>query len=73
MQRDLRTRYESLTAREQKVLALVARGLMNKQIASELNLSEITIKVHRRQLMTKMKAKSFAELVKMEERIQAGR
>lgn len=73
MQRDLRTRYESLTVREQKVLALVARGLMNKQIASELNLSEITIKVHRRQLMTKMKAKSFAELVKMEERIQTGR
>jgi FixJ family two-component response regulator len=73
MQRDLRTRYESLTAREQKVLALVARGLMNKQIASELNLSEITIKVHRRQLMTKMKAKSFAELVKMEERIQTCR
>lgn len=73
LQRDLRTRYESLTAREQKVLALIARGLLNKQIASELNLSEITIKVHRRQLMTKMKAKSFAELVKMEDRIQSGR
>ncbi|CAM2157266.1 Nodulation protein W [Pararobbsia alpina] len=73
MQRDLRSRYESLTVREQKVFSLVARGLMNKQIASELNLSEITVKVHRRQLMTKMKAKSFAELVKMEERIQTSR
>lgn len=71
VQRELRERYASLTIREQKVLTLVARGLMNKQIASELNLSEITIKVHRRQLMNKMQAKTFAELVKMEARIQA--
>lgn len=68
-QRELLGRYESLTLREQKVLGLVARGLMNKQIASEMSLSEITIKVHRGQLMKKMKAKTFAELVKMEEKI----
>lgn len=68
-QRELLGRYESLSLREQKVLGLVARGLMNKQIASEMSLSEITIKVHRGQLMKKMKAKTFAELVKMEEKI----
>jgi FixJ family two-component response regulator len=70
MKRDLRGRYESLTTREQTLLTLIARGLMNKQIASEMCLSEISIKVHRRRLMSKMNAKSFAELVKMEERIQ---
>ena len=67
--RDLRNRYETLTEREQRVLSFIGRGLMNKQIASEMALSEITIKVHRAQLMKKMKAKTFAELVKMEQRI----
>jgi FixJ family two-component response regulator len=69
LRKELRERYESLTQREQRVLGLVARGLMNKQIASEMALSEITIKVHRGQLMKKMKAKTFAELVKMEEKM----
>jgi FixJ family two-component response regulator len=63
---DLVARYLSLTPREKNILALVARGLMNKQIASELCLSEITIKANRSHLMQKMKAKSVAELVRME-------
>ena len=65
-QKDLLVRYSSLTPRERSILALVAQGLMNKQIAWELSLSEITIKVNRSHLMRKMKAKSVAELVKME-------
>src|SRR4051812_26818443 len=54
--RDLRERYESLTAHERKLLSMVVSGMMNKQIAAKMNLSEITIKVHRGQLMRKMKA-----------------
>ncbi|TCK33814.1 FixJ family two-component response regulator [Paraburkholderia sp. BL8N3] len=65
-QKDLLDRYSSLTLRERTILAFVARGLMNKQIAWELSLSEITIKVNRSHLMQKMKAKSVAELVRME-------
>lgn len=65
-QRDLLVRYSSLTPRERSILGLVAKGLMNKQIASELCLSEITIKANRSHLMQKMKARSVAELVKME-------
>ncbi|BDC45244.1 response regulator transcription factor [Paraburkholderia terrae] len=65
-QKDLLVRYLSLTPRERNILALVAKGLMNKQIASELCVSEITIKANRSHLMQKMKAKSVAELVRME-------
>lgn len=65
-QNEILVRYLSLTPRERHILALVARGLMNKQIASELCLSEITIKANRSHLMQKMKAKSIAELVRME-------
>jgi FixJ family two-component response regulator len=60
----VRESYDSLTPREQEVMALIASGLMNKQIAGKLNLSEITIKVHRASIMRKMKAKSLAELVR---------
>lgn len=67
--RELRERYESLTAHERKLLSMVTGGLMNKQIAAKLNLSEITIKVHRGQLMRKMKANTLVELVKMETRL----
>jgi FixJ family two-component response regulator len=66
----IRARIESLTARERKVMAMVTAGLLNKQIAGELNLSEITVKLHRRQVMEKMRAGSLAELVKMCERIK---
>ncbi|WP_227747338.1 response regulator transcription factor [Paraburkholderia franconis] len=67
--RELRERYESLTAHERKLLSMVTGGMMNKQIAAKLNLSEITIKVHRGQLMRKMKANTLVELVKMETRL----
>ena len=67
----IRKRYESLTAREREVVELVTAGLLNKQIAAELNLSEITVKVHRRNLLEKMQAESLAELVKMTERIRS--
>lgn len=61
----LRTDFESLTAREQQVIALVTSGLMNKQIAAEIGVSEITAKVHRGNVMRKMGAKSLADLVRM--------
>ncbi|HEF4763007.1 TPA: response regulator transcription factor [Pseudomonas putida] len=68
---DLRARHETLTAREQTVMALAASGLMNKQIAGEIGLSEITVKIHRGQAMRKMGARSFADLVRMSEVISA--
>ena len=68
--RDLSERYASLTPHEQKLLTMVTSGMMNKQIASEMNLSEITIKVHRGQLMRKMRATTLVELVKMEARLK---
>ena len=66
----IRSRIDSLTLREREVMALVTAGLLNKQIAGELNLSEITVKMHRRQVMEKMRAGSLAELVKMCERVR---
>ncbi|PZW42986.1 FixJ family two-component response regulator [Humitalea rosea] len=62
---ELRNRYESLTAREREVMALVAAGRMNKQAAWELGLSEITVKIHRASAMRKMGARSLAELVRV--------
>jgi FixJ family two-component response regulator len=63
----LRASYESLTAREREIMGFVTAGLMNKQIAHEVGLSEITIKVHRGNVMHKMGAKSLADLVRMAE------
>jgi FixJ family two-component response regulator len=66
-QRDesIRLRYDSLTPREREVMGLVTAGLMNKQVAWRLSLSEITVKIHRGNMMRKMQAKSLAELVRM--------
>lgn len=66
---ELRGRFESLTSREQEVIALVLDGLMNKQIAAKLGVSEITVKVHRGHMMQKMQARSVIELVEMAHRL----
>jgi FixJ family two-component response regulator len=64
---ELRAVFETLTTRERDVFALVASGLMNKQIAAEIGLAEITVKIHRGHLMRKMGARSLADLVRMAE------
>jgi len=66
---DLRNRFHTLTPRETEVFELVVKGLLNKQIALRLGTSEITIKLHRRQVMEKMQADSLADLVRMSERL----
>jgi FixJ family two-component response regulator len=63
----LKSSFESLTPREQEIMGLVTSGLMNKQIAGEIGVSEITVKVHRGSVMRKMGAKSLADLVRMAE------
>ena len=63
--RSIRDAYASLSHRERQVMALVVRGLLNKQVGGELGISEITVKAHRGRVMQKMRAKSFADLVKM--------
>ena len=64
---ELKSRFETLTAREREIMGWVVTGLMNKQIAANVGLSEITVKVHRSSMMRKMGAKSLAELVRMAE------
>jgi FixJ family two-component response regulator len=64
---NFRSRFESLSSRERDVLCLVTSGLMNKQVATELGLAEITVKIYRGQIMRKMGAKSLADLVRMAE------
>lgn len=66
-------RHGTLTPREKEVLELVSRGLLNKQVAGALGLSEVTVKLHRASLTRKMEARSFAELVRMAEALERGR
>ena len=67
----LRAKFQALTRREKEVMACVSRGLMNKQIAAEIGITENTVKVHRGNLVKKMGAKSLAELVRMADRLEA--
>jgi FixJ family two-component response regulator len=68
---ELRERHRTLTPREQQVMALVADGRANKQAAAEIGISEMTVRVHRGQVMKKMKARSLAELVRMADRLKS--
>ena len=68
----LRTLFEALTPREREMMALVTAGRMNKQIAAEIGLAEITVKIHRGHIMRKMGAKSLADLVRMAEALGIG-
>lgn len=65
----LKLKFNSLTKREQEVMALVVTGRLNKQIAADLGISEVTVKLHRGQVMKKMRARSVAELVRMSDRL----
>jgi FixJ family two-component response regulator len=64
---DVRTLFETLSTREREVMALVSTGLMNKQVAAELGLAEITVKIHRGHVMKKMGARSLADLLRQAE------
>jgi FixJ family two-component response regulator len=69
---EIRARFESLTAREKEVLELVVAGLLNKQIADQLRMSELTVKTHRAHVMEKTQAESLAHLVRMSEKLKTG-
>jgi FixJ family two-component response regulator len=70
---DLHHLFQSLTPREREVMVLVTSGLMNKQIAAELGVSEITVKIHRGHVMRKMGVRSLADLVRMTETLEIRR
>jgi len=69
----LRARFDTLTVREREVMTLVAAGKLNKQIAAEIGLSEATVKLHRGQLMRKLKVKSLAELIRIADKLELSR
>ena len=69
---ELRSRFATLTARERQVLGLVVAGRLNKQIAGDLGVSEMTVKMHRRQVMRKMQATGVAQLVRLADQLGIG-
>jgi FixJ family two-component response regulator len=69
---DIQSRFASLTPREQQVMLLVARGKINKQVAAELNISQVTVKIHRGAAMRKMGARTYADLVRMADFLLGG-
>ena len=71
MRAAIQVKYDTLTSREREVMRRVVAGMRNKQVASDLNLSEGTIKVHRRRIIDKMSASSLADLVRMADRVAA--
>jgi FixJ family two-component response regulator len=66
----LQSRFEQLSPREKEVMNLVVTGIINKQIAGQLGISEVTVKIHRRQVMEKMNAESLADLVRMSDKLK---
>jgi FixJ family two-component response regulator len=68
---DLRNRHDSLTAREREVMALLVSGRVNKQIAAEAGISEVTVRLHRGQIMRKMRASSLADLIRIADKIKS--
>jgi RNA polymerase sigma factor (sigma-70 family) len=67
---ELQSRFEELSPREREVMDLVVTGIINKQIAGQLGISEVTVKIHRRQVMEKMQAESLADLVRMSDKLK---
>jgi FixJ family two-component response regulator len=70
---EIRTRFATLTKREHEIMALVTSGLQNKQVAMEAGIAETTVKIHRANVMRKMHAKSFVELIKMADTLKIRR
>ena len=68
---DLRNRHDSLTAREREVMALLVSGSVNKQIAAEAGISEVTVRLHRGQIMRKMHASSLADMIRIADKIKS--
>jgi FixJ family two-component response regulator len=68
---ELRTRHKSLTAREREVMALLVSGRVNKQIAADIGISEVTVRLHRSQVMRKMRAGSLADLIRLADKIKS--
>ena len=68
---EIRRKYATLTGREREVIALMVKGMLNKQAAAELGVAEITVKVHRHNIMQKMKVRSLPDLVRMMEKVNA--